>query len=761
MIKKTIRHLRLLPAGVKACCGGAILLCAALSPAIADDTFERGSGYQWRLCPAGRLLPIRPGYTDPATNPESIEIRADASRLVDEGVSRFDGDVEVIRGGNSLRAEVVTYDHDNSIFTAEGRTQLWESGLTWSGESAVYDLNSLQTDLHDGNYTLLGGRGRGHAEHIHHDREQDLTLLNGVDYSTCPLSDEAWRISASTIKLDHESDRGSATNAVLRVRNVPVFYFPYVNFPISDKRKSGFLAPTYGNSNDSGFDLRIPYYWNIAPNYDATITPRALSDRGAMLGTEFRYLGPTWRGEFNAEYLPGDNLHQDQDRSLFAYEHKQVFRHWGGLSRLHLLFNDVSDDEYFEDFGRSISVTSQRFLERKLDFRYRGRGTVLYLLAQDYQTVDDTLPPGSGPYRRLPRLFVQHSFPRVLKLQPVFRAETTYFDRDASVTGGRVDLNPSLSYSYIKPYLQLTPTLSIRHTHYFLDDPNRAFDDNESRTVPTATLDGRLFMERTLNLFGKSHLQTFEPRLFYVLTPNTDQAKLPVFDSGLLVTSFQNIFRANRFSGGDRIGDANQVTASITSRLLDTENGREAVSFSLGQTYFFRDRKVILPRQTIIEDSTSELIAEASGNIGDDWRIRGTLQWDPNRPRTEKSAVSLRYRPNLETVVNLSYRLRRARTDVEQTDVSLRLPLLENLAVIGRWNFSLPDERTLEAVAGLEYESCCWGVRVVGRRFLRNSEGSFENGVFMEVQFRGLGGFGTKAGSLLQRGIPGYEDPFE
>lgn len=737
-----------------------VLLCTVLTtPSWAGLLDERSDTYQWRLCPAGRLIPIRPGYTDADTDRGNIEIRADSSRLVEGGISQFSGDVELIKGGQALRAEVVTYDDTANLFVAEGRTHIWNSGVTWSGESATYDLDAEIIDLSEGRYWLLNGRGRGYATNLRNDAIADVTTLRGVNYTTCPLSEESWRVSASRIKLDHKSDRGSAVNAVLRVRDVPVFYFPYINFPLSDKRKSGFLAPSVGSSNRSGIDTRIPYYWNIAPNQDATLTPRILGDRGVMMESEYRYMQPTYQGRAQVEYLPNDDLVQGQDRSLFSLLHNQYL--FGGRGRLFANLNNVSDDEYFEDFGGSIASTSQRFLNREVNFRFRNRGTYVRAIAQSFQTIDPTIPDGSKPYRTLPKLEYLGTFRPAARLTPSFRTETTYFDHDSLVTGGRVDMAPAIQYQYIKPYLAVTPRLTLRHTEYLLDDPSSTFDDSESRTVPMASVDASLFAERDISLFGRSHLQTFEPRLFYLLVPHVPQDDIPRFDGGLLETSFRNIFRDNRFSGGDRIGDANQVTTAITSRILDTANGREFGRLSVGQIFYFRDREVTLPGASEVEDSVSELIAEAAANLGPDWSVRGTVQWDPNQPRTEKSAAVLRYRPNIDTVINLGYRLRRARTDVEQTEVSFRLPVMENLALLGRWNFSLLDTRALETIGGIEYESCCWGLRIVGRRFLRNAEGEFDTGVFAQIEFRGLGGVGQKSGSFLRRAIAGYEDPFE
>jgi LPS-assembly protein len=721
---------------------------------------ERGSEYKWRLCPPARLIPELPSYSDSETESDNIEIRADAVRLVDEGINQFTGDVEVIKGEQAIRADVVTYDETLGVFNAEGRTHIWDTGMIWSGDSAAYDLDQRNSVLEEGQYWLLGGRGRGHARRISHDREEQVTLLEGVDYTTCPTAEEGWLLSASSIKLDHESDRGSARNAVLRVRDIPVLYLPYINFPISDKRKSGFLTPSVGTTNESGFDTRIPYYWNIAPNHDATVTPRVLSDRGVMLGGEYRYMQSTYAGQFDFEFLSDDERRSGEDRSQIAFKHGQRFDENRGY--FNVLYNSVSDDQYFEDFGRSLSSTSQRFLDRRVDFAWYKPNYLLTGIVQSYQTIDDSLPAGSSPYRRLPQLrFYSWHWIQALKVQPLLNAETTYFDRDDTVSGGRIDIEPALVMPLVKPYYDVRPKLAVRHTEYFLDDPNGTFDDRPSRTVPIFSMDSNLFLERVSSLFGRPHLQTLGPRAYYLLVPYVGQEDIPIFDSGLFQPSYYNLFIPNRFAGADRIGDANQLTLAVSSRMIDMGSGREAYRISAGQTYYFRDRQVYIPGGFAVDDRFSEFIAEAAASVGPDWTARGVVQWDPNEPQANLSAVSLRYHPDLDTVVNFGYRFRRTVSDIEQADVSVRWPLTERVAMVGRWYYSMKDSRSLETLGGIEYESCCWGLRVVGRRFLRNSQGEFDNGVFMQVQFRGLGGLGQSADSFLTRGIPGYEDPFQ
>jgi LPS-assembly protein len=300
-----------------------------------------------------------------------------------------------------------------------------------------------------------------------------------------------------------------------------------------------------------------------------------------------------------------------------------------------------------------------------------------------------------------------------------------------------------------------------------LDDPASVFDDHVSRTVPIFSVDSKLFFDREFSLFGKAHVQTLEPRIFYVLTPHVGQDDIPHFDSGLYQVSFRNLFHYNRYAGRDRVGDANQVTLALTTRALDAKDGRETFRFSIGQIFYFRDREVTLAGSQPEEarDRESEIVAEAAMDIGGDLSARGTIHWEPDESRAERAAVNLRYRPRFDTVLNLGYSFRRLGTDVKQTDVSLRWPVTDRWTVVGRWNYSLREKESLETIWGVEYESCCWGARLVGRRFLLGtnefSEPEYENGIFAQVHFRGLGGFGQDATSLLRRGISGYADPFD
>lgn len=712
----------------------------------------------WRLCPGDRNLPIRPIYSSDSIEAGSTEIRADASRLVENGLTHFSGDVEVIKDQRSLFGQIVTYSDANGLFDVEGDAHVWDEGLIWRGESASFDLNADTQRLDNGEYWLVNGRGRGYADVIKNDSVSNVSRLSDVDYTTCALDDATWKFSASKLKLDHAKGRGSATHAILKVRDVPVFYLPYINFPLNSDRKSGFLMPTIGTTNESGFDIKIPYYFNIAPNHDATLAPRILADRGVMLSGEYRYMQQDYEGQFAFEYLPTDQLDNGNERALVSFDHYHWFDDRRGT--IDVRFENVSDAQYFEDFGRSLSVTSQRFLDRKVDVIHRGRLFDTYGIVQSYQVVDDSLPPGSGPYERLPQISVYSKFSQPhLKLTPQVYSQVTYFNRDSRVSGGRVDIEPSLIYPFYKPYATIEPRLAIRHTEYFLTDAGD-FNNRETRTVPVLSVDSKLFAERRASLFGTRVLQTFEPRAMYLYIPKDGQDDIPVFDSGLYDVNFLSLFYHNRFSGKDRIGDTNQLVLAASTRILSLESGLEIFRGSVGQIYYFQDREITLPGGVKETDGVSEIIAEVATNINRAWSARFALQWDPNESSTEKTNLSVRYQPGNGTIVNASYRQRKAVTDIEQTDFSFRWPLNDRLAFVGRWNYSLQNNRTLEAVSGLEYESCCWGLRVVSRRFLRNTEGQFDNAIFLQFQFKGLAGYGGTTSSFLRKSIPGYESYF-
>ncbi|MGH8656986.1 MAG: LPS-assembly protein LptD [Gammaproteobacteria bacterium] len=750
----------LLSRGSRGVCGIALALaCAwAVTPAAGD------AGTQWGLCPAEPALPEKPVTDIKQREPGSIAVNADEAEVVEEGESTFSGKVQVSQFDQAMQANRVTYDQKQDVITASGNVRYWDNTLFWTGEKASLERSKDLARGEQGRYRLLNKRGRGAARLIKVETKNDITHLEDVDYTTCPGAIPAWKLAAKDIKLDHNADRGRAWHIFLNLRDVPVLYLPYLNFPISDKRKSGLLPPTLGNSSNSGADLRIPYYWNIAPNQDATFTPRILGDRGVLLGAEYRYLTHSGNGQFDLEFLPGDDKREGDDRAAAGLKLNQRFARDRGTAAVD--YNWVSDKEYVEDFGTSLSLTSQRFLLQRGAASYAGGTWSLFGQVLNYQSIDASLPSADEPYKILPQaVFAYSPWGGNRRLNAHLQVDTTNFERENSVTGGRVDLAPVLSFPMRSAGTFLVPNLRVRHTQYFLDDPQQQTNDRIERTLPLFSIDSGLTLERDFRFGRTGLLHTLEPRLFYLYVPETGQEDIPVFDTGEYDIAYFNLFRDNRFIGLDRIGDANQFSLGLASRLVARDTGWEYVRASIGQQYFLRDREVQLPGQAIEDNTVSPLIVELAARLPSGWGAIYDLQWDPADGETEKSAARIRYQSEDGKIVNAAYRFRRdqfdrAEFDLEQTDVSARWPITPNWSILGRWNFSLASSETLEAVAGVEYNNCCWGVRAVFRRFLRNTEREFDNAFFVQIELKGLAGLGRGTTTFLKRSIPGYENEF-
>jgi LPS-assembly protein len=722
----------------------------------------------YKLCGASPRIPKAPSDPGQTYVPGTTVIWADHARAIEGGLSNLQGNVEVLRDENALRADAITYDKPRDLVNVKGNVHFWDKDIFWLGRRGYMFLGDDKAYLEDGSYRLLGRRGNGTASFITTDRSSKKSYLKQTDYTTCEGKDPAWKLSARVIKLNHKEEIGQAKDVVLRVADVPVFYWPYASFPLSNKRKSGFLIPTFGFRSRAGADITIPYYLNLAPEMDATLSPRILSDRGLMLGGQFRYLLRSGRGEVNANYLPSDSRFGGRDRHLIGFRHEQTFS--AKRLRTRVIFNDVSDETYFEDFGAGLSLTSLRFLERRADITYSDQlfGIGSWHLSgrvQSYQTVDSNIPEALRPYDRLPQIHFAASIPNFYRgLSFALNAQTSYFEKSAGPTGARIDLQPTLSYPIRSASGFIEPRVSLRHTMYMLSD--NPPDSNPTRTLPILSLDSGLFFERELRAGNRKYLQTFEPRAYYLFIPRADQRDIPIFDTGQYDISFARLFRDDRFSGPDRVGDANQIAVGLTSRIIDRGRGWERFRASVGELFYFQDRETTIPRRAIVgTDPFSELVGELSANLTEAWSMRGTVTWDPNNSSTRRATVGVRYRPDPYTVLNLGYRRRTdilglGRTDIEQTDISMRYPLTPNWGLIGRWNYSLNEGETVEAVAGLEYNSCCWGARLVSRRYISTANGLVDNGIFLQVELKGLAGFGRSTTTFLKRSIPGYRNEF-
>jgi LPS-assembly protein len=589
----------------------------------------------------------------------------------------------------------------------------------------------------------------------------ETSNLSQVMYTTCDPGSTGWELRATQVKLDQAEGVGTARNATLRIGRVPILYLPYASFPIDERRRTGFLFPSIGSSQDSGIDISAPYYVNLAPNYDLTLTPRILGRRGAMFGAEFRYLTPSQRGEMSGTWLPDDDQ-TGRDRGSFRLEHFGVLNpQWNLIANL----NHVSDDRYFEDFGDSLAAASTSLLESSVGVYGRGRYWNASVSAQDWEITDPFLPDDFEPFRRLPRVLYAYERPFNDWLVAGVRQETVAFDHEARPDATRYDFYPYVAFPFVRAAGYVRPEIGYRQTGYELDRDYLATyaSRSPSRGTPIASLDAGLFFERGTSMFGKRMLQTLEPRLYYLRVPYENQDDLPLFDTQELSFGFAQLFRTNRFTGADRQMDANQATIALTTRLLEEASGRERLSASIGQIRYFDAQRVQLPGIPITDLAGSAMVGDLELTLSDRWRVGISQQWDPEDELSDLSALRGQYRWGGAGVFNLAYRFRRAGSGIapnvvalEQIDASFLAPLSERWRLVGRWNYSLLDESTLEAVAGFEWASCCLAARVLGRHYVRNREGEKNNGIYIELELKGLATLGRKSGELLQRAILGY-----
>jgi len=722
---------------------------------LTDADLDRG--LNWNQCyPWSNPAPL--SFEPPQGEETLIEAGGMVLRQKEDTVL-LDDRAEVRAGSRMMEADEILYDRGAATLDASGNVYFEQQGLRFSSQSAHFDLDRKQGELRQVEYRVVDQGARGKAESAEIE-SADLTHFKGISYSTCRPGNNDWLLQAEELDIDRAEGTGVARHAKLRFKGIPFAYLPYASFPIDDRRKSGFLLPSIGTGDRSGFDIATPYYFNIAPELDATLTPRYLSKRGFMLGGEMRYLQAKHRGEIRAEILPDDQevaAGENNTRGAFSYQASgNPAPRWGFDANL----NYVSDNQYLDDLGNSLAVTSTRQLERRGDVTYTGDGWDVLGRVQYFQTVDEDISSSNRPYTRLPQLLLNLDKPRqAMGLRYLLRTEYVNFDHsdDNKVKGHRFDIQPGVSLPLTRPWGFFTPQASVRYTGYNLENQTPGESSNPDRTLPTLSLDGGLYFDRYTTLFDTALTQTLEPRLFYLLTPYENQDDLPDFDTSAVDFSFASLFRENRFSGSDRVGDANQLTAALTSRTLSDSTGAELFRASIGQIYYFRDREVrLLSGATPLDDSSSPLVAELAARMSDDWSTRASIQWNPHKDssQTEKGAFSLLYRDSDQRVANLSYRF--TDTLVEQTDISGRWPITPRLGVVGRWTYSLLHETTMLGFAGFEYDSCCWRVRLLAQQLLTSVDDEPLNTVMLQFELKGLASIGHEVDDYLEDSILGY-----
>jgi len=664
-------------------------------------------------------------------------INAEEVDLARIGQSEFIGQVELQRADQQVETGRLLYNKSIGEILLPEALRYNDADYVISAANARYLIDDGTASFEDVRFQVKGSTANGNAERVEVQKE-GLARGKNLHFTTCPGDDPDWELAATRVVLNQEKGVGTARNATLKFKGVPLLYLPWLSFPLDDRRKTGFLYPTFSTTSDSGVDFAWPFYWNIAPNLDATVTPRYVSNRGPAIGGEFRYLTRRSGGIFDVDYLPDDDRF-GADRHRWATNlGYQIARRW----RADLSASRVSDRDYFLDFSSNIEEATTQFLQSRVGVYGGGDGWNLLLQADTFQVLDRDVPDTREPYRRLPRLAVDGRWPLLGNVDFTLDSEFVYFDRDVGVTGARFDFQPGIEWQLIRPGWFIKPRAGLRYTTYGLN--NNPGDDNPDRTLPILSLDTGLVFEKTLN---SGNRMTLEPRAYYLYVPFEDQSDLPNFDSADLTFGLSQLFSTNSFSGADRQTNANQFSLAVTSRLIDGNSGRQHLDVTVGQTFFLRSPRISIDDEPVEDVDFSAIIAEVNYRPFARWTATAVIQFDPEDGQTDVGLTSVGYNGRKGDRWLLGYRFRRDRVD--QVDFRVSYPLTPSWKLLGRWNYSFREEATLEAVAGLEYESCCWALQVVGRRFVNDRRGSSRTGVFVELHLKGLGSLGRSPYDLF------------
>ncbi len=712
---------------------------------------------------AERITPscmAQPVDDTPATDLSGkVRIAADSGEvLIGRDLIILDGDVEISNGVQSLRADEVRYDSKSRNATATGNVIIAQPGFEVRSRRAAYDLPGETAELEKVSYRIIEHGGQGNAETATL-RRKGASSFQNISYSTCPPEKEDWRISAERIEIDRDKGTGSAEDARMKVKGVTLFKVPRFFFPIDDRRMSGFLVPRLGFSTNRGLDLMVPYYFNLAPNYDATLYPRITGSRGVGIGGEFRYLTEKHRGEIFGEIFPNDPKAPDDDatRYVFGYDHfARLNTHLSG----YIDYSYVSDDTYLEDYGSPLAISSSRYAVQRAELAYDEEHWRSYLRVQNLQVIDAETDPA---YKLLPQFgthwYRQYENGLITRLD----AELTNFDKDDDVTGARFDVRPAIGAGFLRSWGHMRAMLSGRYTSYDLQDVEPGDPASISRSLYSVSLDTGLFFERRIDWSGNSGYQTLEPRLFYLYTPYEDQSDIPEFDTKLADFTFANLFRENRFTGADRVGDANQLVLAVTSRFMQDGGQKEWFRTSIGQIFYFEDRLVQpddpdtnqpLPPET---GEYGAFVAEVYAQLNEIWSTESVVEWDFEQDRLYKGAIRVSYHDTeADRFLSVGYK-KDISQFAEYTDLSFRFPITSELRAIGRWQYSLEDDVTLDFLGGLEYDTCCWSVRGIAQRNRDSSGNGYDTNFYFQLVLKGLGNVGkSDMNSFLSRNVYGF-----
>ena len=700
-------------------------------------------------CAVAPPLPVSTAQPSPPLQDGLVHVRADQARVLGKDQVEFNGHVIVRYGSQTIQADRVEYSRKTGLLKARGKVILSDPSGS-QVRAPRLDLNPTTRAGRTGQmlFVVSGQHGRGRAATAQFGKD-GVVRLEDARYTTCPPGHAAWYIKTRKLTLDRKNNSATARDAEVDFKDVPIFYWPYLSFPTSSARKSGFLSPRYGVQGNSGIALALPYYWNIAPQIDDTLTPNFYSRRGLDWENETRYLGSSYSGTFTGDYLRHDRV-AGINRYLISWADSQTFSpYWTGS----INYQKVSDPNYFTDFATTLAVASQTDLPQDVQFNYAGPVWQVTAQASRFQNLDLAVPSSELPYSRLPGISFEARPPLPNdSLHYRLTGEVDNFVGSPTVDGRRLDLYPRISYPMRGPDGFVVPTLGIRETDYALTGVGVGPDPHLTRTLPIVSLDNGLYLDRTWEA-GK-YRQTLEPRLYYLYIPYVDQNNFPVFDTAVPDFTFANLFLPNRFFGADRVGDANQLTAAVTSRLLDA-HGSEQIRMSVGQIYYFTPQRVNLPIGPTYQNS-SDWVAEGTIHIIRSWYVRSGIQWDANDHMTKRSDFYVQYEPAPNRILNLGHEFIAGVQD--ELVASAQWPMYRQWTAVVETQYSLLSKANLESYYGIQYNTCCWAARVYFHRQLSPTLTQV-NSVTFQFELKGLASLGTPPINPLAEGAFVFANP--
>jgi LPS-assembly protein len=702
-------------------------------------------------------------YTAPKGSSGNITVNSNSALLVKDALAVFEGDVSIVSPMSTITANSANILDNGREIRATGNVQYTDALLQVNSEGVEVNSNLKLLQMQETNYKIAGINGRGGAELLSISQERGVSLEN-VSFTTCPEGNEDWKIQASEISIESGKPFGEAYNTRFYVGGLPIFYLPYFAFPITAERQTGFLFPQFGSSSTTGLEWEQPFYWNIAANVDGLISTRLMTNRGVQLKSEFRYLFDNHAGELQLEYLPNDNGRvTGKERYFYRFFHRgKLSNNWSISADI----SDLSDDNYIIDLGSDFYNQADTHLSRQAGVNFSSQALDFSVFVRDFTTIGAS----ASNYRALPEAKLNYTNSLNELLNVGVKSELAYFENDSLVLPDalRFHVEPSISIPYQRAWGELLAQASVLHTYYKQDLKDENFgllEEEVNRTLGQARLYGALIFEKPQRLFGTDYTLTVEPKAQYLFTSFEEQSNIGLYDSTAILTNFNNLFRGQEFTGLDRINDNNQVTLGTTSRLIDSSNN-EILIASIGQILYVRDSELIDERR---EGKRSSIAAELDWQVNQNWFLRSDIQVGNQSNQVERSSLSTEYKLDHNKLVQINHRYIRELSNerIDQVGVTASWPIADNWHWVGRYYRDLQRSRSIETFMGIEYESCCWALRLTLRRNLAtrfNNNGvrdlnDFDSGIGLQFVFKGMGNSDRKV-DMLSQGLFGYRQPF-